>query len=68
MWCSGKESASNAGDKGLSPRSGRSPGAGNGNALQYSCLENPTDRGASRPTVHSVAELDTTERLTNKKY
>ena len=41
-----KESACNAGDSGSIPGSGRSPGAGNGNPLQHSCLENPTDRGA----------------------
>ena len=41
-----KESACNAGDLGLIPGSGRSPGEGNGNLLQYSCLENPMDRGA----------------------
>ena len=39
----------------------RSPGGGNGSPLQYSCLENPMDRGAWRATVHSVTELDTTE-------
>ena len=39
-----KASASNAGDPGLIPGSGRSPGEGNGNPLQYPCLENPTDR------------------------
>jgi len=38
-----KASASNAGDPGSIPRSGRSPGGGNGNPLQYSCLENPMD-------------------------
>ena len=46
---SGKESSCNAGDSrntGLIPGSGRSPGRGNGNPLQYSCLENPMDRGA----------------------
>ena len=43
---SGKESACNAGDPGSVPGSGRSPGEGNGNPLQYSCLENPMDRGA----------------------
>ena len=43
-----KESASNAGDVGSSPGLGRSPGDGNGNPLQYSCLENPMDRGAWR--------------------
>ena len=42
----GKESACNAGDPGLIPGSGRSPGEGNGNPLQYSCLENSVDRGA----------------------
>ena len=48
-------------DSGSIPRSGRSPGVGHGNPLQYSCLENPMDRGAGRATVHGVAELDTTE-------
>ena len=42
----GKESACSAGDLGLIPGSGRSPGGGNGNPLQYSCLDNPMDRGA----------------------
>ena len=42
----GKESACNTGDLGLIPRLGRSPGEGNGNLLQYSCLENAMDRGA----------------------
>ena len=42
----GKESAYNAGDAGSIPGSGRSPGGGNGNPLQYCCLENPMDRGA----------------------
>ena len=41
-----KESACNAADATSIPRSGRSPGEGNGNPLQYSCLENPMDRGA----------------------
>ena len=40
------------GDAGLIPGSGRSPGEGNGNTLQYSCLENPMDRGPGRATVH----------------
>ena len=54
----------NAGDVGLIPGSGRSPGKGNSNPLQYSCLENPMDRGAWQ--VHGVAkELDTTEWLNN---
>ena len=42
----GKESPCNAGDVGLTPGSERSPGGGHGNPLQYSCLENPRDRGA----------------------
>ena len=42
----GKDSACNAGDPGLIPGLGRSPGEGNGNPLQYSCLENPMERGA----------------------
>ena len=52
----GKESASNAGDLGSIPGSGRSPGEGNGNPLQYSCLENPMDRGAWWAIVHGVAK------------
>ena len=56
----GKESFCNAGDLGSIPRLGRSTGEGNGNPLQFSCLENPMDRGAWQVTVHGVAELDTT--------
>ena len=51
-----KASAYNAGDLGLIPGSGRSPGEGNGNPLQYSCLENPMDGGAWWATVHGVAK------------
>ena len=47
----GKESACNEGDLGLIPGLGRFPGEENGNPLQYSCLENPMDRGAWRATV-----------------
>ena len=48
--------ACNAGDLGSIPGSERSPGEGNGKALQYSCLENPMDRGAWRATVHGVTK------------
>ena len=62
-----KNMAANAGDardKGSIPGLGRSPGGGNGNLLQYSCLENPMDRGAWWATVHGATkELDTTECL-----
>ena len=50
----GKESPYKEGDVGSIPGSGRSPGEENGNPLQYSCLENPMDRGAWRTTVHGV--------------
>ena len=50
----GKESACNAGDPGLIPGSGRSTAEGNGNPLQYSCLENSMDRGAWQATVHDA--------------
>ena len=50
----GKVSVCNAGDLGLTPGSGRSPGEGNGNPLQYSCLENPMDREAWQTTVHGI--------------
>ena len=57
--------ACNAGDPGLIPGLGRSPGEGNDYSLQYSCLGNPIDRGAWRATVHwGCKELDTTEQLT----
>ena len=46
-------------DVGSIPGSGRSPGGGHGNSLQYSCLENPMDRGAWRVTVHGVSESQT---------
>ena len=51
-----KESACNAGDLGSIPGSGRSSGEGNGKPFQYSCLENPLDRGAWRATVHEVTK------------
>ena len=52
----GKESACNVGDLGLIPGLRRSPGGGHGNSLQYSCLENPMDRGAWWVTVHVVTK------------
>ena len=52
----GKESTCNAGDISLIPASGRSPGKGSGNSLQYSCLENSMDRGAWQTIVHGVAK------------
>ena len=55
----GKASAYNAGDPGSIPGSGRSPGEGNSNPLQYSCLENPMDWGAWWATVHGVAKSRT---------
>ena len=60
-WLSGKESACNSGNPGLIPGSGISPGEGNGNTLQYSCLENPMDSGAWSATAHGGRrELDMT--------
>ena len=59
-----KESAYNAGRPGLISGLGRSPGEGNGNPLQYSCLENSMGSGAWQPTVHGVTELDMTEQVT----
>ena len=61
----------NAGDirgVGLIPGSGRSPGGEHGNLLQYSCLENPMDRGTWWATVHGLRELDVTERLNTAEY
>ena len=60
-WRGGSEvkvSACNAGDLGMIPGLGRSPGEGNGNPLQYSCLENPMDRGAWWATVHGVQRVE----------
>ena len=55
----GKASAYNSGDPGSIPGSGRSPGEGNGNLLQYSYLENPLGGGAWRATVHGIAKSQT---------
>ena len=60
-----KESACNAGDLSSIPGPGRSPGEGNGNPLQYSCLENPMDRGClAGYSPLGRKESDTTEQLT----
>ena len=58
-WLSGKESACNVGGLGSIPGSGRSPGEGNGNPLQHSCLGNPMDRGTWWATVHGVTQSRT---------
>ena len=59
-----KNLPANAGDQGSIPGLGRSPGEGNGNTLQYSCLGNPMDRRAWRATVHrATKELETTWQL-----
>ena len=65
-WLSGKESACNSEatrDVGSIPRSERYPGEGNGHPLQYSCLENPMDRGVWWVAVHRVQRVDRTETL-----
>ena len=62
----GKDSACSAGDLGSIPGSGRCPGEGNGNPLQYSCLENSMDRGAWRAAVHAVSKSQT--RLSDQHY
>ena len=56
-----QETACNAGDQGLIPELGKSPGEGNGNPFKYSCPENPTDRRAWQAIVHGVIESDMTE-------
>ena len=65
----GKMSARNVGDRGSIPRSGRSPGEGNGNLFQYSCLEDSMDGGAWWATVHGVAKSQThLSNLTHYAY
>ena len=64
----GKQSTCSAGDPGSIPGSGRSPGEWNGYPLQYSCLENPMDRGVWQATVHGVTkESDMTEQVTGEE-
>ena len=58
-----KNPPANVGDAGLIPGSRRSPGGGNVNLLQYSCLENPMDRGARKATVHGVTPVRQTEGI-----
>ena len=62
-WLKGKESACNAGDLGLIPEWGRSPGKGHGSPLQYSCLENPHGQRTLGSYPRGCKESDTTERL-----
>ena len=62
-WIKVNNLPASAGDAGLIPWLGRSPGEGNGNPLQYSCLENPMDRGDWWVTVHGVTESDRNEWL-----
>ena len=59
-----KESACNVRDRGSIPGLGRSPGEGNGNSLQYSCLENPMDRGAWWATVRGITKSQTRHQIT----
>ena len=64
-----KNLPANAGNEGSVLESGRSPGEGNGNRLQYSCLGNPMDRGTWQATVHGVVrELDMTEQLNHNTH
>ena len=58
-WLNGKEATCNAGDTGLIPGSGRSHGEGNGNSLQYSCLDNSRDKRSLWATAHGVATSET---------
>ena len=64
-WLSRKEPSCNAGDLGSISGSERSPGERNANPLQYSCLENPMDRGTSRATVHGVSKSQIRLKRTN---
>ena len=68
QWLSREESTCNAGDVGLIPESRRSPEGGHGNPLQYSCWENPMDRGARWAAVHGVTESDTTQATEHTQH
>ena len=59
----GKESACKEGDQGLIPGSGRSPGEGNGNPIQYSCMESPMDKGAWQAIVYGVTKVGHQEAI-----
>ena len=59
MWLNGEEFPCQVGDVSLIPGLGRSPGKGNGNPFQYSCLGNPMDRGAWWAAIHGVAKSQT---------
>ena len=63
-----KNPAASTGDAGSIPGSGRSPGGGHGNPLQYSCLENPMDRGAWQLQSWGHKESDTAEQLTTRAH
>ena len=63
-WLSSKESVCNAGNPGLIPGLGRSPGEGNGDPLQYSCLGNPMGRGAWQAAVHGITKESGTTKQT----
>jgi len=62
-----KNPPANAEDGGLSPGSARSPGEGDGNPLQYSCLENPIDRGAWWATIHEVTKESGYDSVTKQQ-
>ena len=66
-WLSGKNLPADVGDTGLIPGLGRSPGEGNGNPFQYSCLGNPSDRGTWWATVHGVTRVGLQQLKSDKK-